>query len=325
MKIEIRHHPGRHCASTALCNLANFHGLRWSEAACFGLGAGLGFWLIAIPAVSPSRFIHVRTADLAEQFFQRIGCPSAGRTYTDPAEGERELCRMLDKGSPVIALTDIYHLPYYRSRTRFPGHAITVWGYSGREKIFYVTDTEREEVLKVSFEQMHRARFCQGLLLDFAGKLYYAERLAEPEGMPGVFREAILANSRVMLQDADDVQGLAALARWGETITDWHELPDWQWAARFCYQVIERRGTGGGGYRLMYAEFLREAARYLPAAGAAALPAKMEEAGLAWRDLAFSLKAASERKEPDFSEAAARIARVYRLEAAYHRLALELV
>lgn len=324
MNIQIRHYPGRHCASTALCNLVNYHGIRWSEAGCFGLGAGLGFWLLAIPGVSPSRFIHVRTADLAEQFFQRIGCLSAGRTYTDPEEGERELCRMLDGGFPVIALTDIYHLPYYHSRTRFPGHAITVWGYSNKGKEFFVTDTEREEVLQVSFEQMRRARFCQGLLLDFAGKLYYADRLAEPEDMPGLFRAAIHANSRIMLQDTDNIQGLAALAKWGETITDWRDLPDWRWATRFCYQVIERRGTGGGGYRLMYAEFLREAANYLPAVGAAALPAKMEEAGFAWQDLAFSLKAASEREEPDFTEAAEMIAGVYRLEAAYHRQALEL-
>ena len=324
MSIKIKHHPGRHCASTALCNLVNHHGLRWSEAACFGLGAGLGFWFINFPGASPSRFIHVRSADLEEQFFQRIGYPSAGRKYTDPAEGERELCGLLDEGLPVLVLTDIYYLPYFNSNTHFPGHAVTVWGYSRGKKIFYVTDTEREEVLEVSFAQMRKARFCRGIFFNLEGNLFCPDRLAEPVNMPGMIREALAANSRMMMESTASFQGLAALAKWGEKIIGWRDLPDWQWAARFCYQVIERRGTGGGGFRLIYADFLREAAGYLPAVGSSALPDKMAEVGSAWRELALTLKAASEKEEPDFSEAAERIAVVHNLEQAYHRAVLEL-
>ncbi len=41
----------------------------------------------------------------------------------------------------------------------------------------------------------------------------------------------------------------------------WPEVAeDWQWCARFGYQVIERRGTGGGAFRLMYSRFLEEVA-----------------------------------------------------------------
>ena len=36
------------------------------------------------------------------------------------------------------------------------------------------------------------------------------------------------------------------------------QVEDWQWCARFGYQVIERRGTGGGNFRLMYSRFLAE-------------------------------------------------------------------
>ncbi len=62
------------------------------------------------------------------------------------------------------------------------------------------------------------------------------------------------------------------------------------WCARFGYQVIERRGTGGGNFRLMYSRFLDEAGRdEAPlAAHAAAL----------WTALAEGLLAASEAEEP---------------------------
>ena len=47
------------------------------------------------------------------------------------------------------------------------------------------------------------------------------------------------------------------LRRFASEVGDWpEEVEDWQWCARFCYQVIERRGTGGGNFRLMYSRFL---------------------------------------------------------------------
>ncbi|MGC1852481.1 MAG: DUF4872 domain-containing protein, partial [Solirubrobacterales bacterium] len=60
---------------------------------------------------------------------------------------------------------------------------------------------------------------------------------------------------------------------------------------RFGYQVIERRGTGGGAFRLMYSRFLEEAGR--PEAALAA------DAAAAWTELANAFRAASEHDEPE--------------------------
>ena len=57
-----------------------------------------------------------------------------------------------------------------------------------------------------------------------------------------------------------DFEGLPALRRFAAEVGDWPEAAeDWQWCARFLYQVIERRGTGGGNFRAMYSRFLEEA------------------------------------------------------------------
>ena len=57
-----------------------------------------------------------------------------------------------------------------------------------------------------------------------------------------------------------EYQGLPALRRFAAEVGDWPEAAeDWQWCARFLYQVIERRGTGGGNFRRMYSRFLEEA------------------------------------------------------------------
>ena len=86
--------------------------------------------------------------------------------------------------------------------------------------------------------------------------------------------------------------GLPAIERLAAEAGSWPEaVEDWQWCARFAYQVIERRGTGGGAFRLMYSRFLEEAGR--PEAPLAA------EAAARWTELASAFHAASESDEPE--------------------------
>ena len=73
----------------------------------------------------------------------------------------------------------------------------------------------------------------------------------------------------------------------------WRE-GDWRWTTRFAYQIIERRGTGGGGFRKMYAEFLNEAASADPRISDLQLPQLMTDCAACWTSLALALKAGSE-------------------------------
>ncbi len=330
-QIPVSHHPGRHCASTGLCNLVNYHGIELSEPMCFGLGAGLGIWYISFPGISPSRMVHVRSLDIEARFFDRIGHPFAWEQFKTPEESEQVLCERLDFGVPAILQTDIFHLPYYDSNTHYPGHVITVWGYDKVEKVFFVTDTERDAVLMVPFEKMREARFSKDGLLNIQGNLFAPQRLPVPECMPDIILQAIRENSQVIIEGYDELSemdgvagGLGAFEKWEEEIRKWKDLKDWRWAARFTYQTTEKRGTGGGAFRLMYADFLNEAAEYVPEISSNGLPQQMHDIGLAWRELSMVLKKTSDKSVPDFEEAFYKLNRVKELEAAYHRKAMTL-
>jgi hypothetical protein len=103
----------------------------------------------------------------------------------------------------------------------------------------------------------------------------------------------------------------------------WPDFNDWQWTCRFAYQVIEKRGTGGGGFRLMYSDFLKEAAGYIPKVRELGLAAMMHEAGRAWQALAMAFKNASECERPDLTAAGRQIDAVIRAESAYHEMVLK--
>ncbi|MBU2488569.1 MAG: BtrH N-terminal domain-containing protein, partial [Proteobacteria bacterium] len=253
---QVRHLPGRHCASSGLRDLCEHHGLSFSEAMCFGLGAGLGIWYF--DPGGPSRMVHVRSADVEDRFFTRLGSSFAWERFDNPGDGENALIRALDEGRPVLLQTDIFHLPYYRTSTHFPGHVIVAWGFDPGRRVFFVTDTERPEVQEVPFKAMRKARYAVGGFLDMRGNQFAPQSLSRPGDLAALVREALVENSARLLNPGPDHQGLGALEKWLSELDAWAGFDDWKWTARLAYQVIEKRGTGGGGFRLMYADFLDE-------------------------------------------------------------------
>ncbi len=101
------------------------------------------------------------------------------------------------------------------------------------------------------------------------------------------------AAGRMLEPEMGEYEGLPALRRLADEIGSWpDDAPDWQWCARFNYQVIERRGTGGGNFRPLYSRFLAEVGEE---EGSTLAAAAAEE----WSALAAALFEASESEEPE--------------------------
>lgn len=319
MILPIVHTPGRHCASVGLADLVNHHGLGVSEAFCFGVGLGLGIWYLDFPGLGASRVVHVRSQDIEAQFFTRMGMDFAWEQFDDPADSEEALKEAIAQGRPALIQSDIFHLPYYGSSTHFPGHVIVVWGFDDQSGEFVVTDTERPRPQRVPYAAMRKARYSDNAFFNMKGNQFAPSSIPKPEDLPVIAARAIADQSRGIIAPAAPFGGLPGLARWQKELSLWPDFEDWQWTARFAYQVIEKRGTGGGGFRLMYADFLEEAGAMLPEVRERGLAQKMRALGLAWTDLSFALKEASERETPQFSPVAEKLDMVAAQARAYHR------
>jgi hypothetical protein len=285
-----RHVPGNHCGSTALRNLLAFHGLDISEEMALGLGAGVCFYYVVLEDQSPSRFTNGRVGRLEEQFVELTGIELRMDTAEDPEESWRLARDVVDGGRPALLLSDLYFLDHYGKSAHFPGHAVVLAGYD--DDVAYLSDTAFEELQTTRLENLARARHEQHPVYPLAGHMFSVpegESLLDPrEAAP----RAIERGVRQMFEpELGEYQGMPALERLAGEIASWPEATDdWQWCARFNYQVIERRGTGGGNFRRMYARFLEEAG-YEESALAA-------EAAERWTQLATALHEASESEEP---------------------------
>jgi hypothetical protein len=286
------HTPGHHCGSTALRNLLGFHGVEISEETAFGLGAGAGFYYLAMEDSSPSRWFNGRTARLEETFRELTGAALELRTFPEDAAGEAwEAARSeVDAGSPALLLTDIYHLDHYGNSAHFPGHAVVLAGYD--DAVAQLSDTAFEELQTTRLENLARARHSGHPAYPLEGHMFtVSEEIDRAQLQAAVPRAIARAASEMLEPPFGPFAGIPALERLAEEAGFWPEaVEDWQWCARFAYQVIERRGTGGGCFRLMYSRFLAEAGRQeAPLAAAAAAR---------WTELAEAFKAASEDDEP---------------------------
>ena len=286
------HTPGNHCGSTALRNLLAFHGVEISEEMAFGLGAGAGFYYLALEDASPSRWFNGRTARLEENFRELTGAALELRTFAE-AEGEAawEAARAeIDAGNPALLLTDIYYLDHYGNSAHFPGHAVVLAGYD--DEVAHLSDTAFEQLQTTRLENLARARHSGHPAYPLEGHMFTVGEAIDHARLEAAAPRAIERAASEMLEPPfGEFAGVPALERLAAEAGSWPDVvDDWQWCARFAYQVIERRGTGGGCFRLMYSRFLEEVGREEAPLAA--------EAAASWTELAEAFKAASESEEP---------------------------
>lgn len=299
------HRPGRHCGSTALANLLRYHGADLPEGVVFGLAAGACFYYVELPNTSPSRLISGRAAQLEHQFVELTDGLLELQTERDPEAAWLLAREHLDAGRPAILLTDLYYLDHYDNSAHFPGHAVVLVGYDSN--CAYLADTDFAELMASPLGSLSAARHSKAPPFPLNGELLTVPDAARVEqladALPDLVERAVARAVKEMLDPQfGEAQGVLALKKLTREVESWPaEIEDWQWCARFAYQVIERRGTGGGSFRKLYAEFLQFAAdrglggRYADAARQCAQLADH------WTNLAYAFRAASESK-PDAAE-----------------------
>jgi butirosin biosynthesis protein H-like/uncharacterized protein DUF4872 len=286
-----RHTPGHHCGSTALRNLLGFHGVELSEEMAFGLGAGACFYYLALDGSSPSRWFNGRTARLEENFRELTGAALEMRTFANGEEGWAVARGAVDAGHPALLLTDLYYLDHYGRSAHFPGHAVVLAGYD--DELAYLSDTAFEDLQTTRLKSLAEARHSEHPAYPLQGHMFTVAESVDAEVLLAAAPRAIERAAREMLEPSwGEYAGMPAVRRLAGEAGSWPEqIEDWQWCARFAYQVIERRGTGGGNFRLMYSRFLDEAG-YGDQAPLAA------QAAAAWTELANAFFAASEEEDP---------------------------
>lgn len=303
------HRKSKNCGSGALWNISRFYKNHYEEHVIFGLGAGLTFFYGGFGAASKS--IGGRNPILVEDFFDSMNIDKKWEYHqTFP---ERKIKRCIDENIPVLARTDLFYLSYFgKSGIHFPGHEIVIVGYEESEQgtRFVVSDGVFEELKIINSNELSIAMNPPENVLPLFPLENYIIPVEKFEIK--LERENIIKSIEKVYKRMTGIDnpfvGLKALELFSNDIRSWLEYDDGWWIFRFAYQVIERRGTGGGLFRYMFADFLKEASKMFSGKDNEILEVSSQElvsAANAWREIAYLFKDISEdlkerkRLEPD--------------------------
>lgn len=288
---EFSHRHAAHCESGVISNLLTHHGVPMSESLAFGLASALSFAYIPIVKINGLPLIAYRMPPRA--IIKGLLAPMAARfrfeTFRSPEAGQARLDALLQQGQVVGLQTSVYWLPYFPRdmRFHFNAHNLLVYGKSGDD--YLISDPVFEEPMRCARADLMKARFAKGMLAP-KGLLYYPEALGRREVTPEAVHAAIRKTVRVMLAPVPiaGVRGMRLLANKIE------RLPaDDPASLGFIGHVVrmqEEIGTGGAGFRFIYAAFLQEAAGLAQMPVLAEFAERLTVIGDGWR--AFALKAA---------------------------------
>ena len=283
--MRFAHYAGVHCSSSSIADLLTFDGFRASEPMVFGLGGGLGFLYVEDARCSPVHRFNGRAPDLEGKFYRLFGHELAWHRAWRPDAIRASVAA----GRPLIAQTDIAYLPYY-DPVHFPLHGIVVTDFDGETAT--VADTVSPELQRIPAENLRAALEGKGCpLMGEAFRIAPAPRI-EFRVEPPLLAKAIGAACHEMLEPPAAGSGIHAMHRFAAHARAWRDSEDWAWSARFAYPSIEKRGTGGGGFRGIYADFLEQVAPALPWIGTLDAVARMRHIADNWTNMAQGCKAA---------------------------------
>ena len=294
------HRNGAHCGSASMRNMLRFRGIDLSEPMCFGLGSGAGFLYLEDLPVPPFVAFHGRIMEMERELCDALDLPFPEREEPDADAGWARAREAMAAGSPVLINTDLAFLEYFDTRTHFSGHRVVLFGFDDETGEAILSDSEREEPQRIPLASLKRARSSDVPPYPMGNRWCVIAPSRPPRPLAEAIPRALKKNAEAMLSPREgDPSGVAGIRRAAAGMPGWpRRTENWMFAARFGYQVIEKRGTGGGFFRRIYARYLEEASAFHPRIAASGLPGAMTEVADRWTEAAAMLKEISESGDP---------------------------
>jgi hypothetical protein len=283
------HLHAAHCESGVMANLMRHHGVPMTESLAFGLASGLSFAYLPFIKLSGLPLIAYRMPP--RSIIKGLMGPMAARfsfeTFRSPEAGQTRLDALLAGGRIVGLQASVYWLPYFPPdmRFHFNAHNLLVYGKAGDD--YLISDPVFEQTVRCSSADLARARFAKGVLQP-KGLLYYPQGIGRKAVEPAAVLKAMRKTTRIMLAPVPiaGVRGMRMLANKVATLA-----PDAKASAAYIGHIVrmqEEIGTGGAGFRFIYAAFLQEAAAITGMPRFGEFSERLTTIGDGWRSFALA-------------------------------------
>ncbi len=289
-----------HCESGVMSLLMSHHGLPLSEAMVFGLSGALLFAYIPFLKMGGMPLVSYRTRPkgIIKGLQKNLGIKMKMHTFSNPQKGMETLDRLLEQGKFIGAQSSVFWLPYFPPEMRFHFNAHNLIIYGKKEDQYLISDPVFETSQSCPAKDLQKARFVKGMMAP-KGLLYYPSHIPEQIDYKSIIPTVIRKNAKAMLKTPVPIAGIRGIRALGKSIARL-EKKDPRWAKLFLGHIVrmqEEIGTGGAGFRFIYASFLQEAGSLLNNKELQNCSEMMTAVGDQWRELALLIVTAIRRRK----------------------------
>lgn len=292
MKTNFIHHQSAHCENGVASNLLKHQGINISEPMVFGIGSGLFFVYLPFIKVNHAPAISYRPmpGTIFNRMAKRLGIKVKRIKFSDNQKAQNALEENLKNNIPTGLQVGVYNLTYFPDEYRFHFNAHNLVVYGKNDNNFLISDPVMETVTSLTENELDKVRFAKGAFAP-KGQMYYPVEIPKILDWETAIKKGIKNTCNDMLAPVPivGVRGIRFVAR---QIRKWPVKHGIKKANHYLAQLIrmqEEIGTGGAGFRFIYAAFLQEASIILKNDKLKELSAEMTSIGDLWRDFAVNV------------------------------------
>jgi hypothetical protein len=289
--INFSHHQHAHCESGVTANLLKHQGIDLSEPMAFGIGAGIFFAHLPFVKISgvPGSTFRTWPGAIFKRVSQRLGVTMHTEKFRTPEKAMLALDDALAAGRPTGMLSSVYYLPYLPEafRFHFNAHNLIIYGKEGNE--YMVSDPVLEDVARIPLQDLEKARFAKGTP-EPRGFMYFITDVPKQIDYRKAIQQGIKQTCFFMLSPPLPWFGNKAIFLLANKIKEYPKKLTPRKASLYLGNIIrmqEEIGTGGAGFRYLYAAFLQEAGEMLKRDDLKEMSAGLTQIGDEWRNFAY--------------------------------------
>jgi hypothetical protein len=279
-----------HCENGMTANLLSNAGVPIGEAMTFGIGGGLFYGYFPFIKMMGMPMITYRSAPgtIFKNTIKRLGGQYKITSYRNAAKAEAELDSMIAAGIPVGIRVGLHWLPYVPvlERPHFNAHHMVIIGKEGDE--YVISDSNLPDIVRCSVKDVRRARFAPGSMTP-QGRTFRLIHVPKDVDWAGAIMPAIRSVCSFMIKYPFPLIGVRGMRFLASRLVRWPQRMEERRVFLHLGQMVraqEEWGTGGAGFRYIYAAFLQEAGKMLNKPVLIELSRELTAIGDRWREFA---------------------------------------
>lgn len=304
MSKGFKHKMAAHCESGTVSALLSHNGLKISEPMIFGISSGIFFAYLNLPNLPfPTFIVRSKPGAIRENTAKMLGIKYKKFKFKNKEKAKSTLDELIKNKIPVGTQVDFFYMNYLPPHVRVHINMHFVIVLNKQNEQYTVSDCYSPRLEKISGADFIKGRFPGGSFSP-KGFMFYPESLPEKVDLKIPIIKGIKKACFNMLKIPVPFIGVSGIKTFAKKVVTWPKLA--RNIEHLSHEImkinvlLEDQGTGGAGFRYMYATFLREASEILKNPGILEMSKRIMEIGDKWREISlFAAKIGKKRELGD--------------------------